>query len=246
MIDLKKTPGGIYYLHDYVGTHYYAYHTDEEVAISRKILDYKNKQPQALEYFSRQLLEAVVEIVKDINTNKIGLIAVPPSKVERNGQSAPHASIELITSWWEKSAAAGHPICDKAIVNYGILLQRATDVSTSHLGPKPSYQEHVDSISCGMDELSKLWTTFIIIDDITTTGRSMKACEDVLVANGAYSKYIRKLVVGHTVHDSLDRPPAERIPDIATVEKYMKERLAAEERLLQAIFGDDHNTREHL
>ena len=41
--------------------------------------------------------------------------------------------------------------------------------------------------------------TFILLDDITTTGITMNACKRILLNHGAYERYIYKIAIGGTI-----------------------------------------------
>ena len=52
-----------------------------------------------------------------------------------------------------------------------------------------------------MSKLSRLWTTFIILDDVTTLGTSMDACRDILIQHGAKEQYIYRMAIARTLEE---------------------------------------------
>ena len=92
--------------------------------------------------------------------------------------------------------------CDKEIINYKDLLKRIEDVPTAHKGEgRASCQQHIDSIKCMEDNLSNENVAYIVLDDITTTGDSMKACNQVLYESGVKIENIYNIALGATVWD---------------------------------------------
>lgn len=65
--------------------------------LSRDIWKYKDGDLEQIERFANELIQAITIITKEINTNKLALVAVPPSKV---GKYSPVVeSIKLINQW---------------------------------------------------------------------------------------------------------------------------------------------------
>lgn len=197
MIDLKQTDSGIYYLHDYVPVRQFRRHSETDNSMSRKIWDYKNGEADALNLFTNELMEAVSVLSKKMPGNKIGLVAVPPSKVGK--ASTVRTSIWNMANWSDKGIALRNFNCNKTIYDYGNLLTRSSDISTAHEGRRSSYEEQYESISCARDRLSRYWTTFIILDDVTTQGTSMDVCRDILIEHGAVEKYIYRMAIAKTI-----------------------------------------------
>lgn len=195
MYNIRQTDTGIYYLHDYIPVRQFRYHSDEEVAISKKIWDYKNGDADALNLFTNELMQAISFIVKD--GDKIALVAVPPSKI--NKDSPIRTSIWNMANWYNQGITQSTFGCNKRIMDFGRLLTRISDVSTSHEGRRATYEEHMESIQCSRDHLSKYWAKFVILDDVTTRGTIMDACEDILIEHGAVEKHIIRLAIAKTI-----------------------------------------------
>ncbi|MCR5704777.1 MAG: hypothetical protein K6G85_09145 [Eubacterium sp.] len=197
MIDLKCTETGIYYIHDYIPTRSFSRYSDSEVEMSKKIWDYKNCEQEALDLFTNELMEAITIIAKKTSRYNIGLVAVPPSKV--NKESTVGVSIWNIHNWYDEGITKAEFGCIETIYDYSGLLTRITDVSTSHEGRRATYDEHKASIRCSRDRLFRYRTAFILIDDVTTRGTIMDACRDILIENGASEDIIFRLAIAKTV-----------------------------------------------
>ncbi len=195
---LKKTVDGVYYFQDYIPVRLRSVSAkDREESI--KLLKFKDSISKEIDNYSLKLIEAIVKITKDINTKKIALVAVPSSKV--NKKSSLCECIKIISALSKRGVI--QDICtgyNKQILDYSDLLLRKYDMQAAHESKKrPTYEQQFDSIRCTKDKLSKEWATFVILDDVTTTGTIMKVCEDKLIKNGALKKYIRKLAIARTV-----------------------------------------------
>lgn len=197
MLQLNMTNSGIYYLHDYIPARQFPYYSKEAVAITKKIWDYKNCDADALNVFTNELMCAVAMVANQIRSNKFGLVAVPPSKVDK--PSAVRISIWNMVKWYSKGIVRKSFGCSKEFYDYSNLLTRVSDISTAHEGVRATYDEQIESIECCKNNLSKYWTTFIILDDVTTRGTSMDVCRDILLAHGAKGKYIIRMAIARTV-----------------------------------------------
>ncbi len=180
-MELKKTNSGIYYIYEYTPSRNLRYATEENEKISRLIWDYKDGDDNAIDYFTDDFMQAIAILSEDIEEDYIGLVAVPPSKV---GKFSPvRRSIEIIKDWYDEGTAEDVYGCEKRIYDYGNLLERTSDVRTSHRGKRASYDEHIESIECIRDRLFRYKTAFILLDDVTTKGTIMDACRDILIEN---------------------------------------------------------------
>ena len=165
--------------------------------VSRDIWSYKDGNPEQIERFANELMQAITSVTDSINTNNLALVAIPPSKV---GKYSPVAeSIQLIQKWAQDGTLKTKFGCTKNVADYSARLTRVQDVNTSHEGPRATYEDHINSIACGRNKLSHLWSTFIIIDDVVTRGTHMDACKDILIKNGAIDRYIVRLAIARTV-----------------------------------------------
>jgi len=198
MLQLNITNSGIYYLHNYIPTRAFPYYPEEEINISKKIWDYKNGDANVLNFFTNELMWAVSTIANQIRSNKFGLVAVPPSKVYK--PSAVRTSIETMINWYNQGMVREAFGYSKEFYDCKYLLTRTYDISTSHKGVRATYDEQKKSIKCWDNNLSRYWTTFIILDDITTIGTSMDVCRDILLEHGAKEQYIVRIAIAKTRH----------------------------------------------
>lgn len=140
------------------------------------------------DYFNNELMKAISVLSNQVipnNISKLALVSVPSSTVERDAGATMRKSIKCIENWYDEGKTETDFGCKKEIINCGNLLTRISDVITSHLvddsKPRPSYIEHKNSIECSKSEiLERDDVAFIILDDISTRGTIMDACEDIL------------------------------------------------------------------
>lgn len=64
MLQLNVINSDIYYLHDYIPVRQFRYYSEEAVAVSRKIWDYKEGDEDALNVFTNELMWAVATLKK--------------------------------------------------------------------------------------------------------------------------------------------------------------------------------------
>lgn len=118
---------------------------------------------------------------------------VPPSRVARNYQTSCHKLAAMIIA----KLGASHHIADASRVLY-----RTEDIPAKHLcrGRRTIYKDlatiTVDDMEayqnvCGKD--------ILLLDDVSTSGKSLEACSQILKAAGA--KSIVSFVVGKTMDD---------------------------------------------
>lgn len=196
MFFLRQTESGIHYIYDYYPSKYRRITGDQDL-LRRQIWAYKDMDSDAVTRFTRDLISAVTLISRDIRLSKIGLVAVPPSKVCK--ESPVRESIRQIVSLSKKGVISSAFGCNKTLYDYGTLLTRTSDIRTSHREGRATYEEQIDSISCSRDRLWRYRTAFIILDDVTTLGTSMDACRDILIENGSDEDKIYRLAIAKTV-----------------------------------------------
>ena len=204
MVDVRKTSRDVYYFHDYVPEYKYDQdYSQSDIQVSKDILDYKEWDDNQINFFTKELMEAISFLTNNempSQVNKIGLIAVPTSKVGK--RSPVERSIEIIEKWYQEGKTKAEFNCDVEIHNCSNLLERIKDVPSSHkLKPedRPKYKDHFDSLRCNGENLSRYLITFILLDDITTKGTIMKACRAKLIFHGAHKFYIYRLALAETV-----------------------------------------------
>ena len=189
---MKKNMRGIYYLCDYIPYRDFQYRSEEETSISKAIWDYKDGRTDAFYEMTAILQNAIWQFGTMINGKKFGLVAVPPSKV---GKESPIAqSIELLTENTNNSMLTA----GKELVDYSKLLVRDYDIKTSHIEGRVEYDEKLNSTKCTRKDLSKEKITFVVMDDVTTSGDTLKACAEVLKKHGVPQKNIVLFALANT------------------------------------------------
>lgn len=201
MVALQESNHGVYYIYDYIPKYIWESFDDEEsVDISKKILDYKDMKVFAMNFFTKLLAQAIVELANakiDENFEKLALVSIPPSKVYK--KSPIKNSIDRIVKIYEKNPNEYKFNNIKKVYNCGNLLIREKNVSTSHMGKRAKYHQHILSIDCRKDFSDVADDIiFLLLDDITTTGTIMKVCEDVLIDYCINKDDIYKLAIGQT------------------------------------------------
>ena len=200
--DLTKQ--GVYYLYDYVPFDKKDFYDSK---ISDEILMYKSGILTYVKKFTLDLIDFILylsDILSDSSVDKIYLVSVPSSTLNRNKYSSIKKSIRLIEHINNEDLINFNEGCQKQIINLNDLLIRTKDVFTAHKssGPRPSYNDHINSIEFNQEKLNDLNNAiFILLDDITTTGTIMNACGDILVNNGIKEENIYKFAFGKTVWD---------------------------------------------
>lgn len=204
--DLNKTRNGVYYLNKYIPVERYdEYVNDERIDFSKQILDFKDNKGYSVLLLTKDLMKIICYLSNNVingNTNKLALIAAPPSKVKKIKKSSMRKSIDFIVKSFDDGKLKKEYGCNKEIINCKDLIKRVIDVPTAHLGEgRSSPEEHIDSMECCENSLSNENIAYVILDDITTTGNTMKACNQILLNNGADGKNIYNVVLGATVRD---------------------------------------------
>lgn len=210
---------GVYYLFDYDKNTKY-----RTGSLSKKLLGYKDYSDDSIDYkddfdyFNNELMKAISVLSNQVipnNISKLALVNVPSSTVERDALATMRKSINCIENWYDEGKTETDFCCKKEIINCGNLLTRISDVNTSHLSKtqpmfydvttsykyksRPSYIEHKESIECSKSEiLERDDVAFVILDDISTRGTIMDACEDILIDHGANKENIYKFALFKT------------------------------------------------
>lgn len=202
MFKLEITDWDVYYLHNYIRN------DDRRVAnlndrkLSSKILNYKNGKTPEIRLFTRELMKSISYISNYIigdKFEKLALVSIPPSKVDKFSPIL--ESINQIEEWYKIGKTRSDFDCSYEIINANILTRYSNVNSAHNEGQRPTYDEHLNSILYDKNFIFEKNTAFILIDDITTTGTIMDACEDILTENDIDKNSIYKLAISKTVHD---------------------------------------------
>ena len=188
--ELPKSNNGIFYIYDYIPYRWWRWRTEEELEPTKAILDYKKGEESAIESFTEELLQVIDGILlQEARTTVVLVAAVPPSKV--SSFSPVRESIRRIFS--------SYTLPGFAVIGCEGLLERVEDVSSAHSrGPRPSRLEQKLSIECTQYKLCTRDTSCLLIDDVTTTGRIMSVCREILVDNGMPKENIMRLALAKT------------------------------------------------
>lgn len=203
MFKLNVTNWNVYYLHNYIPNDDRKTANLNDRRISHKILRYKHEGKSEFRLFTRELMKSISYLSNYIineKYKKIELVSIPPSKVDKF--SPIQESINQISKWYECGKTFKDFNCYNELLNNNIL-SRFSDVNSAHNeGPRPEYNDHINSILFNNDYICSEDTAFILIDDITTTGTIMCACEDILIKNDINKDSIYKFAICKTVHDN--------------------------------------------
>ena len=202
MFKLEISDWDVYYLHNYIRNDDRRIANLNDRKISVKILNYKHGKKPEIRLFTRELMKSISYLsnyIIDENFEKLALVSIPPSHVDKF--SPIQESINQIKKWYDIGKTKTDFNCQYEILNANILI-RHSNVNSAHLkGPRPTYEDHINSILFNNDYIFDK-TAFILIDDITTTGTIMKACGDILIKKGIEKNSIYKLAISKTVHDN--------------------------------------------
>lgn len=206
---LNSTINEVYYLHNYVPEKKIKSSSEDEVEIHERILSYKDGDDGTIiSSITNELMEAITFISNYKIRDKINivLVAIPSSKVLNRKKATMRKSINIIEKWYNSGIVEHNFGCDKKILNQKDLLKRVKDVPTAHLGEgRADCYQHVKSIKCDGECICNEDTVYIILDDITTSGASMKAGKQILINNGVKEENIYALVIGATVGDDYEK-----------------------------------------
>ena len=198
-IDIKKSSNNVYYIHPYIKSSKlskYPYYAD----MSRKILSFKKGDQSAVNFFTNELINVIMNLSNrmDCYIHTLALISIPPANVNKNAFSSMRKSIYYIKKAYDDGFLMSKYNSNKNIVDYGNLLYRFLNVPKSHLGSRPSVKKHMDTILCTKKDFYNENTAYILLDDITTKGNIMNACQKILVENNVNIRNIYKIALAQT------------------------------------------------
>ena len=159
----------IYYIHPY-----YPKGDRSFGVLSRAILSYKDGKPDAVTEFSTDLENALDEFEKEERVEILGrTIMTVPSHEEY---------------YWSHSlvATAGYLSVVYNLHNASMGLVRTKRHDKLAYGGDRSINSHLESIEVDPDCYNKIkGHDIIVLDDVTTTGNSLRACKKILEDKGA-------------------------------------------------------------
>lgn len=171
----------VYYLCEYM-PEYITGHDGRElnpfldIRSNQLVLAFKNGNPAAI--------DKVAESLTQVLPGDCTLIAVPPSKIAKNGTTPTHKLISAITA------------TRKDIIDGSLCLVRNEDIKSAHEGGKRSIKQHLDTID--LKDIDRIkGQNVLILDDVTTSGKSFIACYEKVIA--AEPKSVAFFAVGKTI-----------------------------------------------
>lgn len=169
---LKKNYKGIYYLHEY-----YPVGTIEHTGFSKEMMRFKLQEESAIAVFGKQLKTGITELVyKDGTPFNYITLTIMPSHVA-NVWGAP---LEMLC----------HFLCrGLGMVDGTRLIVRHTRHDKLTDGGDRSIESHLETLKIDSKYRVK-GKTIIVLDDVTTSGHSLKAAEMLLRENGAKKVYL--------------------------------------------------------
>jgi len=202
-IDLKRTRRNVYHVHTYIKPKRRDLPelNKKDVRISKLILPYKHGHDDAVDFFTRDLMKSVVYLsnyVIDDEIKYLALVAIPPSEMEENACSSMRKSINHIKMLYDQQRLPEGFDYSKKICDYGNLLFRFQTVPKSRSGYRVPIERHMETILCTRRNFIRDDMAFILMDDITTQGNIMYACEGILIKNCVKPEKIFKLAIAET------------------------------------------------
>ena len=185
---------GIYYLTEYIPKGLWAYKSDEALEDSRLVIQLKNNEQEAIDVVKEKMAIAAEELI--VPSPDLGIIvaAVPSSKTYKIYPM-------LKVAAYIRDCFNGIYGEDDPELAFLDMFTRTRDVATSHFVEtwnRPGYDEQKASILCNYPEFCSEDNYCLIIDDVTTTGRVMCACKEILVENGMPEENVIMLAFAKT------------------------------------------------
>ncbi|EHY0992457.1 TPA: hypothetical protein KDY52_003106 [Vibrio parahaemolyticus] len=176
--------GVVYSVVDYHPYRKFGEHNPARNGDTYKIMDLKNPEEsnhgKAVVYFGELFNGGIQRLLAYLNTNTIQVAIVPSSKVGKKS-----IGLEGVLAHVKQANLLYNP-------NF---LKRVESIPAAHEGGERSLQNHLNTIkvSCNPDPNIPL----LLLDDVTTTGTSLEACRQLLVAAGVKQVYM--VALGRTV-----------------------------------------------
>lgn len=207
-----------YYIPYWVTSNFYEPYSKElsnQIKLSNKVLKYKEDNYS----FTDELIEAIVHICnycfKDID--EICLVSVPASDTYHSKDPQTKKSIDEIVDYFKEGKLESDFGCSKEFYNGSELLQRVVGIrSRKSLSRDKKFDIfiHLKSIECSQEELPND-IGYIILDDVTTSGTTFKACKNILIEHGAEDDNIVCLALAKTI----DRPNIDFVDDVVILKR---------------------------
>lgn len=180
---LNISQEGIYYVHSY-----YPKRFAEHLGVSDEIIAFKNGYPPAIERFTKEMKAVIREAFCNEELMLMErTIAVMPS----------HAAGQ----WNEALLEMANRLSKELrILNYSKVLIRETNHEKLTAGGDRSVESHLATIRIN-DGYKVAGKKFILLDDVTTSGKSLKAAAQILKNAGA--EKVMAFAIGNTTSGTL-------------------------------------------
>ena len=149
---------------------YSPYSHGQQSSFSRNILRLKQQEPDAITFF--------YDLLSDIIEPDDNVVCVPSSR---------EYQVSSFTYLVQGLLDEDH--------DFTTLLMRTSTIDKLAYGGKRDYDVHINSIQMNPD-YNYIPDSVILLDDVSTSGNSLRACEDILYEAGVQN--IIKLVLGKT------------------------------------------------
>lgn len=197
----EKTLPPVRFLYNGNGIHAFHYYLPKRrwsdptyadlIAESRRILDFKDKNPTAIRYYERLVLKVILNLLQRLPAKRLIAIPIPPSKTDTS--PAMYDLLRIL----ENDLQNVFPTATSFINGTGTLIRTHSIATSHHTGKRPGIEDHLKTISCRTRFNEN--DSIILIDDVVTSGSIMKACTSILSAHGATSGNIIKIALAKTL-----------------------------------------------
>lgn len=210
---INRTPGGIYYLHEYIPIPRLYGQDVAAIRATTGVIAYKDGLPRKVFGFSLEILLALLWIAQENAARRLYLFAVPPSRV--NAYSPVRDSISIACHFYENALLRAFLTSDSELIDCRNALQRVRSIGSAHNGTRPPISDQIRSLSCNADPSvitdlsSNNNARAVLLDDITTSGTAMSVSSNILIASGIPKYAILCFALARTIYP-LSVPHAPR------------------------------------
>lgn len=161
------------------------------IAESRRILDFKDKNPTAIRYYEKFIFSVILNLLQRLPAKRLIAIPIPPSKA--NTIPAMYDLLNILENDLRNAS-----LYQTSFINGTGALIRTHSIATSHHAEKrPGIADHLKTISCRNRFNDNDF--IVLIDDVVTSGSIMKACTKILSDHGAAPENIFKIALAKTL-----------------------------------------------
>jgi hypothetical protein len=145
---------------------------EKETETTRLILDFKRDNPEAVQVAVSLLVSAIKGMEAEFRDKRLCryVLAIPPSSAGRPRPSAERACFEIADTFNWLTYLRG------ALIRASSLQKSATSPPEE----RPTYEDHIRTISYNGPRIPAGDNNILMFDDILTKGTTSKACRDIL------------------------------------------------------------------